>query len=420
MTKRDTTLHLLFTREDGRSAIHTVKTDQTTYYGANVVEAARKAGMEARLLRRIHFHFHGERDGVKYAEAVWHLHAEKGAAVNWRADFTDVERDWIQTARTPTLTPWFQPGWFARTLAWLDAELTAQGWTRTGVPRTLKHWQISVLWEVPTSHGRVFLKGVPDFFRREAELIPLLSRELPGAAPPVLAADTRLGLLLMADAGEPVDEQDLNWPDLMRHLARVQHSSLPHLSGWKLRDRGPEFVLKWLDTLLSDESLLVGQQDGFTAEEARRLRAARSPLEAALHRLSASPLPRTLGHGDLHGGNVLVKDGQFTVLDWSDVCQTHPFMDVNPAYFLPNPWENSLNADQEQLNAARQAYLQTWTGYALMQELEHLLKDGELTGELFRALGYVDGIQGAVQDKTEWHGTHLIHLRKALQMLEEK
>ena len=139
-----------------------------------------------------------------------------------------------------------------------------------------------------------------------------------------------------------------------------------------------------------------------------------------MHRLSASPLPRTLGHGDLHGGNVLVKDGQFTVLDWSDVCRTHPFMGVNPAYFVPNPWENSLNADQEQLNAARQAYLQAWTGYALMQELEPLLKDGELTGELFRALGYVDGIQGAVQDKTEWHGTHLIHLRKALQMLEEK
>lgn len=418
MPKRDTTLHLLFTHEDGRSAIHTVKTDQTTYYGANIVEEALKGGIEGRLLRRVHFKFHGERDGVNYVDAVWHLQAVNDSGVNWRDDFTDTEREWIRTSRTPAVTPWFQAGWFARTLAWLDAELTAQGWTRVGLPKTLKHWQISVLWEVQTTHGRVFLKGIPDFFQRETRLTPLLARELTGAAPPVLAADTRLGLLLLGDAGEPVDEQVMNWPDLMRHLARVQQGSRPHLSGWNLRDRGPEFVLKWLDTLLTDESLLVGQAEGFTPEEAQQLRTGRAHLEEALGRLSRSPLPRTLGHGDLHGGNVLIKEGQFTLLDWSDVCVTHPFMDVNPAYFVPNPWENSLNTDQEQLNAARLAYLQAWTDDAPPEELEHLLKDGKLTGELFRALGYVDGIYDAVQDKTEWHGTHLIHLRKVLKLLE--
>ncbi|WP_135228437.1 phosphotransferase [Deinococcus fonticola] len=418
MTKRDTTLHLLFTREDGRNAIHTVKTDKTTYYGANIAEAARQVGIEGRPLRRIHFKFHGVQDGVNVVEAVWHLHAVKGAEVHWSRDFTASERQWIETARTPTVTPWFQEGWFSAALAWLDGELTAQGWTRVGVPRTLKHWQISLLWEVPTTHGRVFLKGVPDFFGREAQLTPRLAQELSGAAPPVLAADLARGLLLMADAGEPVDEQDVNWPALLRHLARVQQNSIPLLPDWHLRDRGPEYVLSWLDTLLAEASLLTGQESGFTPDEAQRLSTARPRLEAALKRLSRSPLPRTLGHGDLHGGNVLVKDGQFTLLDWSDVCQTHPFMDVNPAYFIPNPWQNSPDADHAQLSTARTAYLQAWTAYAPAEELEQLLKDGELTGELFRALGYMDGIYGAVQDKTEWHGAHLLHLRKILNMLE--
>ncbi|CAM3607181.1 aminoglycoside phosphotransferase family protein [Deinococcus frigens] len=421
--RRETTLTLLFTRGE-EVALHSLTTAQTSYYGANVLEAAREAGLSGTLLRRLYFKYFGEVAGVRRAESVWHLEAADGLELDWQpiSGLPQRERAWVDTAHSPPgNAPWMRPGWHAAALAWLDAELAAQGWTRqgqAGQPSVLKHGQISVLWRVDTSGGRVYFKAVPDFFRREVEVTPLLARELPGAAPSVLAADTRRGFLLLRDAGEENDTPDLS--AVMRHLAGIQRASLPLLDGWALRDRGPDHVLSWLDRLLSDATLLTGQEGGFTPGEAERLRSHAPELEAALRRLSASPLPCTLGHGDLHGGNVVERGGRFTFLDWSDVCVTHPFLDASPAYFLGFGEMDDLGESQlEALAAATAAYLHAWTDFAPLEELRALFNDALTAGELLRALGYVDGIQPAVQDKTEWHGAHLEHLRRALTRLEK-
>ncbi|WP_412027333.1 phosphotransferase family protein [Deinococcus yunweiensis] len=417
--RRETTLHLLFTQGD-RSALQTLSTDQMTYFGANVREAAHAAGWPGTLLRRLHFQSHGEVDGVRRADVVWHVHPEDGATLDWRPDKTwsDVQRAWITVARTPpSNVPWMHPGWHADALDWLEGELAAQGLNRSGEPAVLKHWQISLLWRVPTDAGAVYFKAVPAFFAREIEVTPLLAQELEGAAPPVLAADTARGFLLLEDAGDEVSHApDLN--AVMTHVAGLQRSSVPHLPGWTLRDRGPEYVLSWLEHLHSDDVLLPGRDGGLSDDEAATLRRARPQLEAALRRLATSPIPRTLGHGDLHGGNLLTQDGRLTLLDWSDVCVTHPFLDVNPAYFFPY---EQVSGDWSQhgavLDAARDTYLEAWMDCAPLDDLRSLFTDALVCGELFRALGYVDGIQGAVEDKTEWAGAHLDHLRRVLTLL---
>ncbi len=416
--RRETTLTLLFTR-GSEVALHTLITAQTSYYGANVLEVARGAGLSGTLLRRLHFKYWGEVNGVRRADLVWYLEATGNAELDWQpiSGMPLPQRAWAEAALTPPQTPWMRSGWHGSALAWLDAELAAQGWTRQGQPTVLKHWQISVLWRLETSGGRVYFKGVPDFFRREVEVTPLLARELPGAAPDVLAADTRRGFLLLLDAGEEIGAPDLS--AVMQHLARVQRASLPLLDGWALRDRGPDHVRGWLTHLLLDGVLLTGLEGGLTREEAERLRSHFPRLETALRRLSASPLPRTLGHGDLHGGNVVQRGGRFTFLDWSDVCVTHPFLDANPAYFLGFEVLDSLSdAQREAVEAATNAYLHVWTDLAPLEELRALFDDALIAGELLRALGYVDGIQPAVQDKTEWRGVHLEHLRRALRWLE--
>lgn len=275
-----------------------------------------------------------------------------------------------------------------------------------GEATVLKHWQISLLWQVETTGGRVYFKAVPDFFGREVRVTPRLAAELPGAAPPVLAADEERGFLLLKGAGQTQDALDL--PALMRHLAWVQRRSLPLLSHLPLQDRSPNFLRARLDDLFSDACLLPGEEGGLSAGEAATLRAQRPELEAALARLAASPLPLTLGHGDLHGGNVVVDGaGRFTVLDWSDACRLHPFLDANAAYFAQAP--------AEAVEEAHAAYLDAWTDLLPPDELRALHADGLRAGELLRALGYVDGIQPHVEDRAEWHGAHLYHLRKLLE-----
>lgn len=412
--RRETTLHLLLTHPDGeRVGQRTLTVGTTTYYGANVLEAARAAGLPVRLLRRLAFNSGGEEGGVVRAETIWQVHADDPPpGLVWQCPdgWPERERAWAHAAltpHTPRRAPWFHPDWAAGTLAWLDEELRAQGLTRTGEPTVLKHWQISLLWRVPTSGGVVYLKAVPDFFGREVRVTPALAA-VPGAAPPVLAAHQGRGLLLLAEAGTDVDAPDL--PALLRHLARVQRASLRLLPDLGLEDRGPAQVRSRLDDLLSDGVLLVGEEGGLTPGEAGRLRALRPELGAALSRLEASPLPLTLGHGDLHGGNVVERAGGFTLLDWSDACVTHPFLDANAAYLAPH----GTPVPADEVEAAHTAYLEEWADLAPLEDLRALHADALRVGELFRALGYVEGIQPHVEDPQEWRGAHLEHLRTLL------
>ncbi|WP_084050681.1 phosphotransferase [Deinococcus hopiensis] len=414
--RRETALHLLFLHPDGeRVALHSVSVTTMTYYGEHVPNAA-PAHLRARLLRRLHFRGLGEEGGVRRAESVWHLHTDELDRLEWRAawDLTEVQRTWVEAARTPATprrAPWMRAEWHTQALAWLDAELAAQGLVRRGGPVTLKHWQISLLWRVETDGGtRVYLKAVPDFFRREVAITPKLACALPSSAPPVLAADEARGLLLMGDAGEGQDAPDL--PTLMQHLAWLQRESVALLPDLPLPDHGPEYVLSRLDALFSAAALLVGEEGGLSADEAAALRARRPKLEAALARLATSPLPRTLGHGDLHGGNVVARGESFTFLDWSDVSRTHPFLDADAAYFLP--YDAAPAGGRKVVEEAHDAYLDAWADFAPLSELRALHADALRVAELYRALGYVDGIQPHVEDPAEWRGAHLPHLRKLL------
>ncbi|MFT2720080.1 phosphotransferase [Deinococcus sp. A31D244] len=398
--RRETTLHLLLTRPGGAEVACRILTVNTpVYYGEHVLEAARAAGVEGWLGRRLAFTRQGVgEDGVTRATCAWQLFTpELPGAV----PVPDELRELADAARTPTRTPWFQAHWHAGALAWLDGELAAQGRSRLGDPVVLKHWQISLLWRVPTQGGDVYFKAVPDFFAREVTVTARLATEVPGAAPPVLAADTGRGFLLLDGCGESGGDPEA----ALRQLARVQRATRPLLPELKLRGRGPAYLLARLDALLSDASLHADEHgphpDALTPTEAATLRARRPELEAALERLRVSPVPLTLGHGDLHGGNVTTRGEQVTLLDWSDASLTHPFPDGS-------------DPDPAVLEAARDAYLREWTDLAPPDELRALHADALLAGEIYRALGYADGIQDAVEDRREWRGAHLWHLRRLL------
>lgn len=409
MIRRRTRLHLLCLHPDGvHFARHSLTAGYTTYYGENVLEAAPPA-WKAQLLRRLSFVSRGEVSGVRHSETTWLLHATE-ADMPWQPLRTapDHIQAEAQAALQPNRTPWFHPGWQVQAAAWLREQLQACGLGQVGPPRVLKHWQISLLWQVPTSRGPVYFKAVPEHFHREVPVTVRLARDLPGAAPPVLASDPGQGFLLMADAGAELEAPDLK--AIMLHLAHVQQASLTLAPELDLPEHGPVHIASRLDHLLSDEVVMLEKPGGLTSGEVQALRAARPDLQAALNRLEASSLPRTLGHADLHGGNVVSGPGGLTFLDWSDASLTHPFLDAQPGYFLPT----GMVPDPAELARATEAYLLSWTGYASLADLRSQHADASRTAELLRALGYVDGIQPFMDDPTEWHGAHLLHLRQLL------
>ncbi len=366
-------------------------------------------------------------EGATRHRTVWHLEGD-GAGEGWQLPETLPAN--LQPALRLALAPepedrphWQRRGGWAALMGWLDDELAAQELQRLGVPQVIKDWGISFLARVETQGGAVYLKAVPDFFLSEVAVTCALQRLLPGAAAPLLAAYTRLGRMLLASAGHVLDHGQPDWYDLsadsetwtlddsravLRHLARVQRGAegLSLLSS--LPDHGPEWVLGQLPELFAGPLFLTGHPEGLTPAEAEALLALRPELEAALARLARSPVPRTLGHGDLHEGNMLRRGDTFTVLDWSDASVSHPFLDGAVRYLVPK-----LHRE-----GAADAYLEAWSDLLPLGDLRNLLRDGALAGEVYRALGYTRGIQLHLADD-EWQTAHLGHFRALLRLATE-
>ena len=70
---------------------------------------------------------------------------------------------------------------------------------------------------------------------------------------------------------------------------------------------------------------------------------------------------------------------------------------------------------EAQRTQAADAYLDAWTDLLPIVQLRALLQDGVLAGELYRALGYTEGIQPHVADD-DWHSAHLHHFRALLRL----
>ena len=394
----------------------------SAFYGPTLAELL----PGATPIRRLSHEVFADEGGRHLRRAVWLLESD-GHGDGWHtpARLPEDSQPWIQAALTPEPARrphWQRRGGWAALLAWLDTELDAQGWARLAVPQVLKDGGISFLARVETTAGRVYLKTLPDFFRAEVGVTCALWHGLPGGAAPVLAADSVRHLLLLRDAGEPLSWASSSDPRsepgwtlddshaLMRHLAAVQRGaeSLPLLAG--LPDHGPEWVLGHLPIVFSPGACRTGEPGGLSAEEAGQFLALRPWLEAALHRLAASPIARTLGHGDLHEGNGLRLGANFTLLAWSDASLSHPFLDGGPQYLVPHDHRREV----------AETYLEAWAEILPLPELRLLLRDGQLAGELYRALGYLLGIQLHVApDDHDWEGAHLYHFRALLRLWAE-
>jgi Phosphotransferase enzyme family len=404
---------------------------RATYSGSVFYGPALAAAVPgATPIRRLSYEVQAE-GGRK---AIWLLESD-GRGEGWQepaelplpSDPTAEVQSWVMQALAPETEGrphWQRRGGWVAMLAWLDAELHEQGRERLGLPQVLKDWGISFLMRVQTADGPVYLKALPDFFLAEVWVTCTLWRELPGAAAPVLAANTERGLLLLADAGEPLIETCSGWftppadaedwtPEdsaaLMQHLARIQRRAEKQPWLGRLPDHGPEWVLGHLPKLLAGPLFRTEKKDGLNPDEVAALLALRPRLESVLEHLIASPIPRTLGHGDLHKGNVLRQGHIFTLLDWSDASLTHPFLDCGPQYLVP----------EVQRPAAEIVYLQAWTEFLPLPELQSLLQGGLLAGELYRVLGYTENIQPFVYADDwddDWNGAHLHHFRALLKL----
>jgi aminoglycoside phosphotransferase (APT) family kinase protein len=118
--------------------------------------------------------------------------------------------------------------------------------------------------------------------------------------------------------------------------------------------------------------------------DVKRLRALAPRVESLTRALEGS-LPPTVIHEEFHETNVFVLAGKPRLLDWAEAAVSHPFAGlVNTLRDIT--YRRRLKPGGREMLRLRSVYLEPWTRFAPLRELEALFDQGYVLGALCRAL----------------------------------
>jgi len=211
----------------------------------------------------------------------------------------------------PERPAWARPGWHAEAEAWAGVEL-----------QPVRLWPLSAVLRGERADGRVYFKAVFPLFHHEPAVTEALAREHPYAVPELVAVDRERGWMLMRELPgvHGYEVPGARWAPALRMMGGIQRA-------WAGR---------------RDELVALGAQDRRLSTVAPEV-AAVPELARCLERLDGLALPETIGHGDLHAGNIAIDErGGTVIFDWSDACANHPLFDL--AHFVHDVEDEQVRA----------------------------------------------------------------------------
>jgi len=313
-------------------------------------------------------------------------------------------------ATTEARHPWVLPGWYATATAWAAARLRELGRGPVSAIQQVRSWDLSCVLRLRTPGGDAYLKALPPEYASETRLTRALGALYPAHIPPVLAADDERHWLLLGAAGPLMDNGDISrWEVAVTLLAHLQIASTAcreQLLATGCPDQRPSRLAAQVDPLVGDADVRAV----LDAAEYAQLRAHAPALKARCEQLAGYGLPSALVHGDLHTGNIAVRQGQLVFVDWGDGCVAHPFfalLALLDANYFPK-------GEPEVGARLRDLYLAQWATYASPERLREALA----LAEPLAILRYTIGCQRcfASLDPT-WKAELLPTLRSCLRTL---
>ncbi len=288
--------------------------------------------------------------------------------------------------------PWFGPTWLAEVDSWIDARLVEVGLVRRGPSAVVKFWSLSVILTVPTTVGPVYFKAACDHFRAEPTITAAVARHFPAAVPDLIAIDATRGWMLMRAFSDVSEEPEPRLaPVAARIMASIQLVMSDHLdelaaAGTPDRTLGPTVAA--LQRVVED-SLELDQLD----DSERRTAVAMLPwLTDQITALAEAGMPYSLGHGDLHLGNVAPAADGLVLFDWTDAAVTFPVLDVALL---------ARSAGDEMAPAVRAAYAEVWREARDEAVVNAALALAPLVNTAYQAVSY-EAVYRAQEPRTRW------------------
>ena len=246
----------------------------------------------------------------------------------------------------------------------------------------VRNWSLSYVLRAKTGHGDYYFKTVAKLplFVNEARFVKTLAGLFPQAVLTPTAVQTEQDWMLL-----PALERIINWDAplpqrkvFLRRFAWLQRSAVAHeetLLAAGCLDRR----LQWMQAQIAPLIQADICQEALNEDEVVALIGQIPRLQAVCSVLAEAPVPQTLVHGDLHGGNVGRQNGKIFFFDWTDACLSHPFFDMVDIFYEED------TAVQTQL---RDAYLSEWTAFAAISELLKIWNLAEIGAAIHHAISY--------------------------------
>ena len=132
--------------------------------------------------------------------------------------------------------------------------------------------------------------------------------------------------------------------------------------------------------------------DQLDTDEQRAAQAALPWLVDQLTALEATGMPYTLGHGDLHLGNVAMVDDHVLLFDWTDAAVTFPALDVALL---------ARSSGVDDRAAVLDAYAQVWRERYPAADVDEAMRLAPLANQIYQTVSY-EGIYRSQEDRTRW------------------
>jgi hypothetical protein len=324
---------------------------------------------------------------------------------------------------------WADPGWRAGAHAWINAQLDGLGLTLTGAIEQphVRAW--STVMRVPTDEGLVWFKANGSDQAYEAGVVRVLANRCPEQVPELLAVDEERSWIMLADGGTRLREL-LNgdpgldrWEQILPLQAELQIAVAPardELLAAGAPHRSLEALMEGLDRLLADSSALQPDVDeALTRDEIERLERQVPRLAELCARVGALELPESINHGDLHDGQMFVRDGRYLFFDWGDASVTHPFF-VTVVALRGLAYKLDVRQLDGRLDRLRDAYLEPWTAFHRRAQLLDVYDDAYRLGTLSRLLDWSDLVAASPAMQLEYADAVPTNVRLLLEVLDGK
>jgi hypothetical protein len=292
-------------------------------------------------------------------------------------------------ADEPLRQDWARPGGPAVLLGWAEDELGRHGIRLMGRPEQMRSWNLSAIWRLPTSEGRVWLKAVPPFFAHEGAVIEWVGAP---TAPRLLAHAQ--GRTLMAEIPGPSNHDTRGAALLLpmvELLTRLQERSVGRTE--ELLARGvPDRRLGLMVPRI--EAVAAGEGAALEPGERLALDALVDDLPRRLRQIDGCGVPDSLVHGDFHPGNVAGAVDGYVILDWGDSFVGHPLVDELAFVRRLGPQDRA---------AAREAFVGAWRRIAPSCDPERAAELLRPVLPLLAAVMYADFCANIEPDERVYH-----------------